>query len=71
MYILRFLGVVFALIVSFFISLLAKIDYINLLTLVAFIMAVDSAVLRIIKQVYMNAVIDSLTENPPKDKEDE
>lgn len=60
MYIIRFLGIIFALIVSFVASLIFKIDFPTILAIFAFIFAADSAVLRIVSDIYMKSILNEM-----------
>lgn len=71
MYILRFLAVLLALIIAFVVSLLSKIDLINIMAIIAFILTVDHIAWTYLSNIYLRAVLGDIEKQTKGDNGDD
>lgn len=75
MYILRFLGVVFAYIITFTVAKLSHIAILDMMLMVSFILIVDNLMVRMIQRqmmtIYVDGIINNIKkeDNEPRDEE--
>lgn len=60
MFVYRFAGVCVALVIAFFISTLTKLELPIVLAIIAFVLSIDNAIVKVFTHIYMESVLKEM-----------